>query len=532
MSNAETIEELKTKNEELQSSNEKLRAKNFELKRISQDLVNMFDSLQFATVILDKQLRVKRYTPQMKQIFNIQATDIDHVITTLECYLDIPNLRRELLTVIKEGERYQQELEYEGHFFHMSISANKDENGDVYGAILSFEDKTALHQKELELIESETIIKARKERIKKILNGTDNIIFLQGKACEIIHINQQFFNLFPEYKDIEEFKQEHTSIFELFDNEDDEYVSAGYFKEAFPTQLDEKMQRRAKITRNGHTRYFRVTVSPVSLEIGNEEFVVTLSDITELEQEMEKNIKQERILQQQAKMASMGEMIGNIAHQWRQPLNSLATLNTLHMMEFRENNSLSIEQMQEHQEQANLFIQKMSSTIDDFRNFFLPANKQRIHFNLNEAVKRTLGFVQDAYHLHRIQLAIDIDQHTSIKSYQNELEQVLLNLLNNAKDAHLSNKTPEPMVSIRLCQESEGVCLSVQDNAGGIDPKIIDKVFEPYFSTKFEDEGTGIGLYMSKMIIEESMGGKLTIENCKEGVLATIQLPKSDEELT
>jgi two-component system CheB/CheR fusion protein len=529
-------EELQTSNEELQSSNEELStvndelgAKSLELKHTSQDLVNMFDSLEFASVLLDKQLRIKRYTPQMKQIFDIQITDINHVITTVECYLDIPNLRKHLLGAMQQGTQYQNEIEYEGHYYHMNITPNKDENSEVYGAILSFYDKTALHQKELQLIETQKVIKERKERLKKILDGTDNILVLQNKTCEIIYINQQFFKFFTEYKNIEAFKKEHTSLFELFDNEGETDINKSFFKRNIPQKLGESLQHQVKIKRDNRTYHFRVTFSPVNLELGHEEFVVTLSNITELEEEMAKNIKQERLLQQQAKMASMGEMIGNIAHQWRQPLNALSTLNTLLRLEYEEEGHLSKKQIEEYQEQANYFIQKMSTTIDDFRNFFLPSHKKRVAFNLKESIEQMATFLKESYDLHQIKLIVNVDEKIELNSYQNEFEQVLLNILNNAKDAHIINTTEKPMVTINFCDEQERICLSIQDNAGGIDEKIIDKVFEPYFSTKFEDEGTGIGLYMSKMIIEQSMDGKLSIENIDEGVVVTIYLPKEEK---
>ncbi|CAA6806178.1 MAG: Putative two-component sensor histidine kinase [uncultured Sulfurovum sp.] len=364
------------------------------------------------------------------------------------------------------------------------------------------------------------------QHINKILDGTDNIIFLKRLDGGIIHINRQFFNLFPEYGSIKEFTQQHNSIFELFDNDDPNYIDGNYFEDNIYELLNQQISHKVKITRQERTLFFRATMKAVSLEKNKEEFVITLSDITQLEHEMQKNIQQERILQQQAKMASMGEMIGNIAHQWRQPLNTLSTLNTLLFLNYEENDSLSPKQMEDFKKRSNFLIQKMSTTIDDFRNFFLPKAKNKSSFKLKSAIEQTIGFMQDTYIEHHIQLVQDINSEIHITSYQNELEQVLLNLFNNAKDAHISNKTINPKVIVRLIKEGSHSSITIEDNAGGIDPKIIDKVFEPYFSTKFENQGTGIGLYMSKMIIEESIEGQLTIENHNEGVLATINFTK------
>ena len=364
------------------------------------------------------------------------------------------------------------------------------------------------------------------QHINKILDGTDNIIFLKRLDGGIIHINRQFFTLFPEYKNIQEFQEKHNSIFELFDNDDPNYIDGDYFQDNIYELLNQQVSHKVKITRQKRTLFFRATMKAVSLEKNKEEFVVTLSDITQLELEMQKNIQQERMLQQQAKMASMGEMIGNIAHQWRQPLNTLSTLNTLLFLNYQENNTLTPEEMEEFKKRSNLLIQKMSTTIDDFRNFFLPKAKNKSSFKLQDAIEQTIVFIENCYTEYNIQLIQEITSEIEITSYQNELEQVLLNLFNDAKDAHISNKTLNPKVMVGIRKQGKDTTITIEDNAGGIDPKIIDKVFEPYFSTKFEDQGTGIGLYMSKMIVEESIEGQLTIENHNEGVLATITFDK------
>jgi C4-dicarboxylate-specific signal transduction histidine kinase len=246
-----------------------------------------------------------------------------------------------------------------------------------------------------------------------------------------------------------------------------------------------------------------------------------------LEQKVLEKIDQirqkDKLLYQQAKMASMGEMIGNIAHQWRQPLTALSTLIIEHSLQY-DFGKLNDESMHRFQEKSNTFIQKMSATIDDFRNFFLP-NKNKELFSIKNVIEESLKFVQDSFRAHAITLENNIDTHIEIMGYKNELIQAILNILNNSKDALISSKIDDPQVTITLTKEQNHAKIVITDNAGGIDEDIIDKIFEPYFTTKFQDQGTGIGLYMTKMIIKESMGGDLKITNINGGVQATIILP-------
>ena len=238
--------------------------------------------------------------------------------------------------------------------------------------------------------------------------------------------------------------------------------------------------------------------------------------------------EEQGLLQQQAKMAAMGEMIGNIAHQWRQPLNALSALNVSLGMKHKRGN-LSDEEMEKFKEKSNTILQSMSATIDDFQNFFRP-NKVHEKFELHKAIEGAVRFVSDAYNQHSIKVLMDVQENITVNSYKNELMQVLLNIFNNTKDAVIDNNIQNPTLHIAVKEVRNKVIIYIQDNAGGASSEVLKRMYEPYFTTKFESHGTGIGLYMSKMIIEKSMNGSLLSENSKEGLLTTITIEKETVE--
>ncbi len=241
----------------------------------------------------------------------------------------------------------------------------------------------------------------------------------------------------------------------------------------------------------------------------------TLNETLEhrVKEEVGKNLEQERILVQQSRLAAMGEMIGNIAHQWRQPLNALGLLLT-NIKDAHDFNELDAAQVGNFTNKGRQLLDKMSITIDDFRNFFKP-NKEKQVFSIKAVVADTLSILELSYKNHNITVTTDIEQDVSLLGYPNEYGQVVLNLLTNAKDALINQDMPDRSIRIRIALEGENACLCVTDNAGGIPADILPKIFDPYFTTK--EKGTGIGLYMSKMIIESHMNGRIEARNAAEG---------------
>lgn len=239
--------------------------------------------------------------------------------------------------------------------------------------------------------------------------------------------------------------------------------------------------------------------------------------------------EEQSMLQQQAKMAAMGEMIGNIAHQWRQPLNALSALNVGLGMK-HSSGKLNDEEMQKFKEKSNTILQNMSATIEDFKNF--KPDKIQGTFEINKAVEEAIRFVADAYNSHNIKIKFNKQEKIVVNSYKNELIQVLLNIFNNTKDAVIENKIKNGVLIINMKEHKNHIIITLQDNAGGASQEVLEKMYEPYFTTKFESHGTGIGLYMSKMIIEKSMNGSLESENREDGLLTTIIMEKETKEWT
>jgi len=219
-------------------------------------------------------------------------------------------------------------------------------------------------------------------------------------------------------------------------------------------------------------------------------------------------------------MAAMGEMIGNIAHQWRQPLSQVSGLffDIEYAYDYKE---LDKKYLSKRVDEANDLLEYMSKTIDDFRNFFNPNNKKE-EFLISDSVSIALRIVNSTLDFHKIDLQIDINSDEKIYGYKNEYSQVIVNIISNAKDILIDRNIKEPKIKIYLENENKTV-LCIEDNAGGIEKEIINKIFDPYFTTKY-DYGTGIGLYMTKLIIEEKMNGLITAKNSKEGAIFTIEV--------
>ncbi|WP_419768662.1 PAS domain-containing sensor histidine kinase [Arcobacter sp.] len=243
-----------------------------------------------------------------------------------------------------------------------------------------------------------------------------------------------------------------------------------------------------------------------------------------VEDELAKNREKDRILIQQNKLAAMGEMLGNIAHQWRQPLNNVSLILQF-LRDNYKNKDVSDEKLDKFMNKANQHIEYMSETIDDFRNFYKPS-KSKNEFYVNECINTLLYMVKNQYEIQNIKINFEYEE-VKITNYENELKQALLNILNNAKDALLMKKEKESFeahINISLKKDNEKMNLEITNNGGNIDEEILYKIFEPYFTTKFEMQGTGIGLYMTKSIIETNMKGKIEVENISEGVKFIITL--------
>nr|WP_246561798.1 PAS domain S-box protein [Geobacter grbiciae] len=256
------------------------------------------------------------------------------------------------------------------------------------------------------------------------------------------------------------------------------------------------------------------------------ELATTLNDLrkesSDRIQALEALREQERLLIHQGRLAAMGEMIGNIAHQWRQPLNTLGLIiQGLSMSE--ELGELTKDHLDERVNRAMQLIYHMSQTIDDFRNFFRP-DKEKVRFEMKQAINNALSLMEDNFRSLGIVVSFDSAQDMSIAGYPNEFSQALLNILMNARDVLQERKVEAPRVLVRLFAEDNRAVVTIADNGGGIDREIIGKVFDPYFTSKGPSSGTGLGLFIAKTIIEKNMGGTLTVRNSGEGAEFRIEV--------
>ena len=231
--------------------------------------------------------------------------------------------------------------------------------------------------------------------------------------------------------------------------------------------------------------------------------------------EVIKNREKDQIMYQHARLAAMGEMIGNIAHQWRQPLNALTVLIQSFGIK-NMNGNLTQEFIDIQVEEGLRLANQMSETIEDFKNFFSP-HKEREYFGIVKALHETLDLVEFFCKDEHINIKLIAKEEIRVYGYSNEFSQVILNLLNNARD-NFKHKNIQKNRKIVIKVEKRNhpepvVMISFIDNGGGIDEHIIDRIFEPYFTTKHKSTGTGIGLYMSKQIIEKQMHGLMTVKN-------------------
>lgn len=233
-----------------------------------------------------------------------------------------------------------------------------------------------------------------------------------------------------------------------------------------------------------------------------------------------KNREKDHLLIQQSKLATMGEMINNIAHQWRQPLNALSLLFG-NLQDAKQFNDLSTEYLDQQIENGFKYIDKMSHTINDFRDFFSP-DKAREVFSVRQAVADAVMLVEASFKIHNISIIQDMPEEIKLYGILNEYAQVVLNLLTNAKEAILDHNS-SGVVKVTLFTLQGKVYLSVLDNGGGISEEVLEHIFEPYYSTK--EGGMGIGLYMSKMITETSLNGQIEVCNKKQGVEFSIVAP-------
>lgn len=299
----------------------------------------------------------------------------------------------------------------------------------------------------------------------------------------------------------------------------------GYYKRMW-VRLDQRLWK------DGGEKFTLLTIIDIHDEVELREMLLdtreelrTLNEELreEVAREVQKNMEQEKFFVRQSHFASMGEMISSISHQWRQPLNVISII-IQDLKEAYLHNELDQKFMDEVVRDSLGQIKHLSTTVDDFKNFFKP-EKEKVSFPVQNLLEELERLLKISMRESAISLDILVDENFNLVGFPNELKQALINIVNNAKDAILENRIENGRVEIRAFQSGDKFLLTVSDNGGGIPEDIIHHIFDPYFTTKEDRNGTGIGLYMTLNIVESSLEGNLNCENVNGGARFTLSFP-------
>jgi len=386
-------------------------------------------------------------------------------------------------------------------FDHMQSLTSKIAHGDYHAQV------NKLHYEELDnLLDSfnkmQTEIDKREDTLEKSLNSFKSLFnstmesIVLSKNGIIVDVNDVSVKLFNA-KSKNDFLNK--NIFDFIEPSFHKMVKENLIKNTEPYEVELIKFDNKKL---------QALVQGKIIQFEGEEIRLTaVIDITELKQK-------DQLIFQQSKMASMGEMIGNIAHQWRQPLNTISTCASGIKFE-KEFGILEDNRVVSTMDIIVENTQFLSKTIDDFRNFF-KSDKKEENFAIKPVVKRALKLLDASIKSHDIEIKEEyLEEEFYYKGLSNEFIQVIINILNNSRDAFESNHVDKRLIVISEKMKLHNYTLEIKDNAGSIPENIIDKIFDPYFTTKHKSQGTGIGLYMSHQIIVDHMQGNISARNIR-----------------
>jgi len=308
------------------------------------------------------------------------------------------------------------------------------------------------------------------------------------------------------------FKKVNKAYCDITGLSENELLQTSCFALTLPEDLETTISKMKMLTEKGFVDNYEkrcvinnklITVSlAVTLLPDKESMLITMKDITKF-----------KLFEEQSKLASMGEMIGNIAHQWRQPLSVISALAS--GIQFRNDyNQLADYNINDAMDDIMKQTEYLSKTIDDFRNFIKDAHEQK-YISVQQTIEKTISIIHPAMKSNNIRLVVDCDFDVEILGYENELIQSFINIINNARDAikeNISNDS-DRFIFIKTIKLDNGLRLAIKDSGGGIPNNVIDKIFEPYFTTKHQSIGTGIGLSMTYKIITEHHDASITVQN-------------------
>lgn len=392
------------------------------------------------------------------------------------------------------------------------------------------------------IFRKDQLIKKELETFRKAVEDSDNSIVMTDSEQVITYVNEAFARASGYTR--EEAIGAHPRM-----------LKSGVQNEEFYRNLNKQLETgRAwhgefiNKKKSGEIYYEKASISPMQNESGGVTgFLAIKLDITQekryqkklgrlnedlerrIQKEVEKNREKDHVLIQQSRLAYMGEMLHNIAHQWRQPL-TVISLAIADIEDRYAMGELELEQFRQKVGRINESVQYLSSTIEDFKGFYVQDRHQNF-FSVLKSVEKTIGVISPVLQSNFIDISEEHEgEDFEVNGYRSNYEQAIMNILNNAKDVLLLKQREDSQFSgtihVRIRALKDFVDVDIEDNAGGVPNDIIERIFDPYFTTKFESQGTGIGLYMTKMLIEATMKGKVEVKNSNEGAVFTVRLPR------
>ena len=457
-------------------------------------------------IVLNKDLKVFFWNRWLETRTGIEANSIiDKNILDFYSNIDEKKLKRKIITALKLNSPTFYTPQTDDFLINIEINNISDrvfnqmqqsititpldlEEGLV---ILYIYDITFLSEINYKLEIAKKSLSEKNEELRLILDTTMEaiIIFKDNSVVDCNKIAIELFNKQMKYELI------NKSFNDLIHNKNRDILNE---KEPFETNL---------IREDGSE--FNAIINIKDTSLNNQIFkIVTIVDIEDLK-------RKENLMAEQTKLAAMGEMLGNIAHQWRQPLN-IISMSSSNLKLKNDIGELCSSTLSESLSLILRTTNHLSDTIDTF-NDFLKTDKEKSFFNVNENIKNSISLVDSFFKNFNIDIILELEEGIFINSVANEFSQAFINILNNAKDAIVLNLKDDEngLIKIKTKKIDNFIEISILDNAKGIEKDILNKIFEPYFTTKHKYQGTGLGLYMTRKIINSSMGGEITVQNRK-----------------
>ncbi|QSZ41917.1 PAS domain S-box protein [Sulfurimonas aquatica] len=426
---------------------------------------------------------------------------------------------QESISKAAQGEIIKKEVTHYSktrrlHYFDFSLKPVLDENGKSQYLIPQSRDITEEIDIKQSLQNSHAALEKKSQELYTIIQEAPNPIMLHNEAGEVLMVNKVWENLtgysHSEINTIEKWTQK---AYREKMSDIKKYIDNLY---SIKHRVDEG--EYSIFTKDGNSIIWQFSSAPLGVMDDKRTVISSAMDITELK-------NKDKMLMSQSRFAAMGEMIGMIAHQWRQPIAGISMDANNILVDIALDNFKN-DDAEKYANDILELSQHLSKTIDDFRNFFKP-DKVTSDVSIQEVMSETFRIVKESLKNNNIEFKIISESTSEVNVYPRELMQVFVNIINNAKDALVENNIKDGYIEVKIYDDETYVNIDICDNGNGIDMKILSKIFDPYFTTKDEKNGTGLGLYMSKMIIEDHLEGMIDAHNKEEGACFRVRLLKN-----